>query len=116
MKFHVLVRFWDSSCLEQSLSSLLIYITYLNLQDVRLTQCEVWPKYGFSSHDPFNNSDQRMHCDFPNHTLVCPPPWDNPEAVEIIIYLSDVEECGGATAVVPREGAADPAYKYPMTR
>ena len=81
----------------------------------RLTQAEVWPKYGFYSNDAFNNSDQRIHCDFPNHTLVCPPTWDEPEAVEMIIYLNDVEQCGGATAVVPRTGSDDPAYEYPMT-
>ena len=81
----------------------------------RLTQAEVWPKYGFYSNDTFNNSDQRIHCDFPNHTLVCPPPWDEPEAVEMIIYLNDVEQCGGPTAVVPRTGPDDPAYVYPMT-
>jgi hypothetical protein len=33
----------------------------------------------------------------------------------MIIYLNDVEECGGATAVVPRVGINDPAYEYPMT-
>lgn len=33
-----------------------------------------------------------MHCDYLNHTLVTPPPWDQPEAVEIIIYLNDIEE------------------------
>lgn len=81
--------------------------------DLRLTQAEVWPKYGYSSTHPESNSDQRMHCDFPNHTLLVPPPWDTPEAVEMIIYLNDVEECDGATAVVPREGASDPAYSYP---
>ena len=81
----------------------------------RLTQAEVWPKYGFYSTDTFNNSDQRIHCDFPNHTLVCPPRWKEPEAVEMIIYLNDVEQCGGATAIVPRTGSEDPAYTYPMT-
>jgi len=81
--------------------------------DIRLTQAEVWPKYGYSSTHPESNSDQRMHCDYPNHTLLVPPPWDTPEVVEMIIYLNDVEECDGATAVVPREGASDPAYQYP---
>ncbi len=32
----------------------------------------------------------------------------------MIVYLSDVEECGGATAVVPREGADDDAYRWPI--
>jgi hypothetical protein len=79
-----------------------------DLTDVRLTQTEVWPKYGRndSSHEnnEEDNADQRMHCDFPSHTLTHPPPWDEPDAVSIILYLSDVDECYGATAVVPRTG------------
>ena len=87
---------------------------------VRLTQTEVWPKYGRtdSQHvtDEEDNNDQRMHCDFPNHTLTHPAPWDEPEAVSIILYLSDVDDCLGATAVVPRTGKDDPAYTYPQTQ
>ena len=83
-------------------------------RDIRLSQAEVWPKYGYSSSEPGSNSDQRIHCDFPNHTLTHPPVWDEPEAVEMIIYLSDVDECEGATAVVPRQGADDPAYQFPI--
>jgi len=88
----------------------------LNLpsNEIRLTQAEIWPKYGYSCHLTDSNSDQRMHCDYPNHTLTHPPPWKHPEAVEMIIYLSDVEECDGATAVVPRFGENDPAYQYPI--
>ena len=85
--------------------------------DLRLTQAELWPKYGnpIKPGDAYANADQRMHCDFPNHTLTHPPPFNCPEAVEMIIYLSDVDECGGATAVVPRRGEDDPAYPYPLT-
>lgn len=36
--------------------------------------------------------------------------------MEVIIYLSSVEECGAATAVVPREGPDDPAYAWPIVR
>ena len=86
--------------------------------DCRMTQMEVWPKYGRtdSTHenDEEDNSDQRIHCDYLNHTLVHPPPWDQPECVSIILYLSKVEDCDGATAVVPRTGKDDPAYTYPM--
>lgn len=83
--------------------------------DVRLSQAEVWPKYGREdSKGALDNSDQRIHCDYPNHTLVHPPPWGAPEAVELIVYLSDEAGCGGATAVVPRQGADDPAYAYPI--
>ena len=48
----------------------------------------------------------------PNHSLYTHP-WANPEAVEIIIYLNDHDDCGGATALVPREGPEDPAYPWP---
>ena len=89
-----------------------------DLTDCRLTQMEVWPKYGRvdSSYEKNeeDNADQRIHCDYLNHTLVHPPPWDEPEAVEIILYLSKVEDCEGATAVVSRTGNGDPAYTYPI--
>jgi hypothetical protein len=60
------------------------------------------------------NSDQRMHVDYPNHTLLHPPRWETPEAVEMIVYLSDHELVGGGTAIVPRRGADDVAYRWPI--
>ncbi|NNL67312.1 MAG: hypothetical protein HKP30_13775 [Myxococcales bacterium] len=87
------------------------------VMELRLTQSDLWPKYGHPrSGAERDNADQRIHVDYPNHTLVHPPRWDRPEAVEIILYLSDVSETGGATAVVPRRGADDPAYPWPITR
>ena len=84
--------------------------------DLRLTQADLWPKYGRDTNSGADrdNTDQRMHVDYPNHTLTHPPPWGSPEAVEIILYLSDVDDCGGATALVPRSGDHDPAYAYPI--
>ena len=85
--------------------------------ELRLTQSDLWPKYGGRvPADDQDNTDQRMHCDYPNHSLVHPPPWANPEAVEIIIYLNDHDDCGGATALVPREGPEDPAYPWPIVQ
>jgi hypothetical protein len=87
----------------------------LATDDIRLTQAELWPKYGrrqFAGES--DNTDQRIHCDYPNHTLTLPPPWEAPEAVEMILYLDDVAVSGGATAVVPRTGADDPAYVFPI--
>ncbi len=95
--------------------SLLAAVTALlgvGVRDIRLTQSDLWPKYGHARRG--GNDDQRIHVDYPNHTLVHPPRWDAPEAVELILYLSDVDDCGGATAVVPREGADDPAYRWPI--
>lgn len=82
---------------------------------LRLSQSDLWPKYGRKTTDgPYDNQDQRIHFDYPNHTLAHPPPWDRPEAVEMILYLSDADDCGGSTAIVPREGADDPAYRWPL--
>ena len=84
--------------------------------DLRLTQSDLWPKYARKTRSgvDYDNADQRIHVDYPNHTLTHPPRWDRPEAVEIILYLSDVESCGGATALVPRTGPDDPAYPWPI--
>ena len=88
----------------------------LPVTELRLTQSDLWPKYGRSEnlHGKFDSRDQRIHVDYPNHTLVHPAPWSRPEAVELILYLSEFEECGGPTAVVPREGPDDPAYPWPI--
>jgi len=85
-------------------------------RELRLTQSDLWPKYGRANRGGTerDNDDQRIHVDYPNHTLTHPPRWHEPEAVEIVVYLSDVEACGGATAVVPRLGDDDPAYRWPI--
>jgi len=93
------------------------------VSDLRLTQSDLWPKYGPAdtevaqdkeSRDAYDNQDQRIHVDYPNHMLAHPTPWHRPEAVEAILYLSDFEECGGPTAIVPREGDNDPCYPWPI--
>jgi hypothetical protein len=85
------------------------------LEDLRLSQSDLWPKYGNGSTENREDwTEQRIHCDYPNHTLLHPPQWHRPEAVEIIIYLSDFDECDGATALVPRDGENDPAYSWPI--
>lgn len=47
-------------------------------------------------------------------TLAFTPPFDqNREEVKMLLYFSDVDDCGGPTALVPRNfGADDPAYQY----
>ena len=97
------------------------------IAELRLTQSDLWPKYGRSPENNTastaaarspararDNDDQRIHVDYPNHTLAHPSPWHRPEAVELIVYLDRVEDCGGATAVVPRNGPDDPAYRWPI--
>ena len=45
---------------------------------------------------------------YPNHTLVVPPGGDAlPEAVCVTIFLTGVDETGGAPCVVPHTGGAD---------
>ena len=83
--------------------------------DLRLTQSDLWPKYGQTRPaGALDNDEQRIHIDYPNHTLVHPSPWQRPEAVELILYLDDVDDCGGATALVARTGSDDPAYRWPI--
>ncbi len=83
---------------------------------MRLTQSDLWVKRGQdqSVDDPYDNTDQRIHVDYPNHTLAHPPMWDAPEAVEVIIYMDDHRACDGETAVVLRTGENDPAYRWPI--
>ncbi len=83
--------------------------------NLRLTQSDLWPKYGREGKSgEQDNLDQRIHVDYPNHTLAHPAPWHRPEAVEMILYLDNVEQTGGASAVVPRLGEDDPAYRWPI--
>ena len=82
------------------------------VSDLRLTQSEAWLKSSLAQ-EP--NHDQRMHCDFPNHTLTMPPADDSlPEAVSMLAFWDDVVDVGGATYVVPRCGQDDPAYQHPL--
>ena len=77
---------------------------------------EIWPKYGRtdSSHEKNeeDNADQRIHCDYLNHTQEHPPPINENEAGSFILFLSKVEDCEGATDVVQQSGNGDPAYTY----
>jgi ectoine hydroxylase-related dioxygenase (phytanoyl-CoA dioxygenase family) len=88
----------------------------VEVSGLRLSQSDLWPKYGRleKSAGGLDNMDQRIHVDYPNHTLAHPTEWCRPEAVEMIVYLADVDRCGGPTAVVPRSGDTDPAYRWPI--
>ena len=80
---------------------------------LRLTQSDLWPKYGHTTQDARDNQDQRIHMDYPNHMLVHPPSWHSPAAVELIIYFSDARDCAGETGFISRHGDEDPAYQPP---
>jgi len=84
---------------------------------LRLTQSDLWPKQGRPGPvNQYDNWEQRIHVDYPNHYLTHPPPWDSPEAVEMIVYFDHVEESGGPTTVVKRTGPDDEVYRWPIVQ
>jgi len=105
---------FNSITLHPALLAAVARLLETSVTELRLTQSDLWPKYGDSVRDAYDNQDQRIHVDYPNHMLAHPTPWQRPEAVEAILYLSDFEECGGPTAVVPRQGEDDPCYPWPI--
>lgn len=85
----------------------------LGTKEILLCQCDTWCKKGSNVLTEQSNNDQRMHMDYGNNTFLHPSDWNNPESVAIIIYLSDVNETSGGTAVVPRIDDNDELYKSP---
>jgi hypothetical protein len=87
----------------------------LGTKDVRLIQADLWPKIGVvdDHHEAQANTDQRMHMDYGNNTVLHPQ-WDTPEVVAAIVYYDDVDETGGATGYVKRRGVDDPVYQPPF--
>lgn len=87
----------------------------LETTDIRLLQADLWPKIGVETdnHEAQANTDQRMHMDYGNNTVLHPD-WHSPEAVAAIIYYDDSAETKGGTAFVPRQGNTDPVYQAPF--
>ena len=85
----------------------------LNTKDILLVQCDSWGKLGNNNDSKFSNNDQRMHMDYGNNGFLHPSDWTCPEAVSIIVYLSDVKDTSGGTAIVPKQSDVDPLYKTP---
>ena len=85
----------------------------LNTNDILLAQSVAWAKYGVPPKNAQSNCEQRIHMDYGNNMWTHPPKWDNPNAVAAIIYYSDTNETGGATALVERKGDNDEVYSYP---
>lgn len=88
----------------------------LNTKDILLVQSDTWCKIGSDNYSKNSNNDQRMHMDYGNNMFLHPSDWNNPEAVSAIIYLSNVEDTGGYTCAVPKEGKNDIAYKPPYIK
>ena len=74
----------------------------LGVDDIRLYKGELWAKYAGNT-----DYDQHHHRDFGNHTLVVPSTERQWMQVTTFIYLCDVEEGNGPTAVVPKRYSAD---------
>ena len=72
--------------LHPALLSAVAALLDVSVPDIRLTPSALWPKYGGKTpEERSENTDPRIHCDYPNHTLTHPPRWGQPEAVEILI-------------------------------
>jgi hypothetical protein len=65
--------------------------------DVRFTKGELWAKYSGAI-----DYDQQFHRDFGNHTLVVPRADHRYKELTTFVFLSDVDETDGPTAVLPR--------------
>lgn len=115
MNFPSQIQALNQITLQESLLLAVSDLLGVAICDTRLTQSDVWAKYGRETRKNIqDNADQRIHVDYPNHTIAHPTPWYRPEAVEMIVYLSDAESHAGGTAVVPRQGKDDPAYRWPI--
>lgn len=75
----------------------------LDTKEILLVQADAWGKVGKEDYSQFSNNNQRMHMDYGNNSFLHPSKWDNPECVSMIIYLSDVRDTGGGTALVPKK-------------
>lgn len=85
----------------------------LNTENILLVQADSWGKIGSTNLADISNNDQRMHMDYGNNTFLHPSKWDNPEAVAMIIYLSDISETDGGTSLVSRIDENDELYQFP---
>lgn len=98
-----LYEFPTFTCLDKiTMNKTLISFVQSLIGPCLLSQSDAWTKTLKGE-----NNDQRMHMDYGNNTFLSPE-WNNPEAVAMIVYLSDTEETGGQTAIVPHE---DELYK-----
>jgi len=82
--------------------------------DIRLALAHFWPKIGAAAGTQAqDSSDQRMHMDYGNNTILHPD-WHQPDAVTAIVYFDDSDEVAGGTGFVTRTGESDPVYQPPF--
>jgi hypothetical protein len=87
----------------------------LGTKEVQLIQTDLWLKIGVTDehHEAQANTDQRMHMDYGNNTMLHPQ-WDKPEVVAAVIYYDDSEDTGVETGDVSRRAVDDPVYQPPF--
>lgn len=93
--------------------SLIRTVELLLGEEVLLTQADTWCKYGTENFADMSNQNQRMHMDYGNNTFLHPSNWETPDAVSVIIYLTDSKLTGGGTAIVPKNKNTIDLYKPP---
>ncbi len=86
----------------------------LGTKQIRLTQSVAWAKYGIPEDGSQSNRDQRVHMDYGNNY------WgvtsEKTDMIAAIVYYSDTEKTGGATAIVPKIlRTNDSIYQRPFT-
>ena len=59
--------------------------------------------------DPLDHHDQRIHVDYPNHTLVHPPAWETPEAVEETPVEAEAPEAEAEETPAEEPAAEEPS-------
>lgn len=64
----------------------------LGTDDILLAQSDGWGKIGKDDYTTHSNNNQRLHMDYGNNTFLHPAPWNKPEQVAIIVYLSDIKD------------------------
>ena len=73
---------------------------------LRLTQSDLWPKYGHTTQDARDNQDQRIHMDYPNHMLVHPPSWHSPATMEdSSTWVPDADPFAEASKICTKEAS-----------
>jgi len=102
---------FDDISLDKNIISIVRQL--LETNDILLIQSDAWGKKGNDNYQEQSNNNQRMHMDYGNNTFLYPNNWNNPEAVSLIIYLSDIKETLGGTSCVPRQGDNDELYQEP---
>lgn len=76
-----------------------------DIKGVRFTKGELWAKYAGAI-----DYNQGFHRDFGNHTLVVPRADHRYKELTTFVFLSDVTEENGPTAVIPRRLTDDIAF------